>query len=26
MAGVKVDSVHLALLGPHIKGFNKRAV
>jgi cell division protein FtsA len=26
MAGVEVDSVHLALSGPHIKGFNSRGV
>src|SRR4029434_6179754 len=26
MAGVEVDSVHLALTGPHIKGFNSRRV
>src|SRR5258705_13750223 len=24
MAGVEIDSVHLALTGPHIKGFNSR--
>ena len=26
MAGVEIDSVHLALTGPHIKGFNSRGV
>src|SRR5215210_6505781 len=26
MAGVEVDTVHLALSGPHIKGFNSRGV
>ena len=26
MAGVEIDSVHLALSGPHIKGFNSRGV
>jgi cell division protein FtsA len=26
MAGVEVDSVHLALSGPHVKGFNSRGV
>ena len=26
MAGIEVDSVHLALSGPHIKGFNSRGV
>jgi cell division protein FtsA len=26
MAGVEVDSVHLAVSGPHIKGFNSRGV
>jgi cell division protein FtsA len=26
MAGVEVDSVHLGLSGPHIKGFNSRGV
>ena len=26
MAGVEVDAVHLALSGPHIKGFNSRGV
>src|SRR5438552_4715208 len=26
MAGVEIDSVHLALCGPHIKGFNSRGV
>ena len=26
MAGVEVDSVHLAISGPHIKGFNSRGV
>jgi cell division protein FtsA len=26
MAGVEVDGVHLALSGPHIKGFNSRGV
>ena len=26
MAGVNIDSVHLALSGPHIKGFNSRGV
>src|ERR671938_179573 len=26
MAGVDIDSVHLALSGPHIKGFNSRGV
>src|SRR4030095_2820170 len=24
MAGVEIDTVHLALSGPHIKGFNSR--
>src|SRR5205809_1806055 len=26
MAGIEIDSVHLALSGPHIKGFNSRGV
>ena len=26
MAGVEIDQVHLALSGPHIKGFNSRGV
>src|SRR5512132_1401000 len=26
MAGVEIDSVHLGLSGPHIKGFNSRGV
>src|SRR5258705_7470715 len=26
MAGVEIDSVHLSLSGPHIKGFNSRGV
>ena len=26
MAGVEIDSVHLALSGPHVKGFNSRGV
>jgi len=26
MAGVEVDAVHLALSGPHVKGFNSRGV
>src|SRR5260221_12280312 len=26
MAGVEIDAVHLALSGPHIKGFNSRGV
>ena len=26
MAGVEIDQVHLALCGPHIKGFNSRGV
>jgi cell division protein FtsA len=26
MAGVEIDTVHLALSGPHIKGFNSRGV
>ena len=26
MAGVEIDSVHLSLCGPHIKGFNSRGV
>jgi cell division protein FtsA len=26
MAGVEIDSVHLAISGPHIKGFNSRGV
>ena len=26
MAGVEIDSVHLAIAGPHIKGFNSRGV
>ena len=26
MAGVEIDAVHLALAGPHIKGFNSRGV
>src|SRR5918993_4978522 len=26
MAGIEVDSVHLALSGPHVKGFNSRGV
>ena len=26
MAGIEVDSVHLSLSGPHIKGFNSRGV
>ena len=26
MAGVEIDAVHLALCGPHIKGFNSRGV
>ena len=26
MAGVEIDSVHLAMAGPHIKGFNSRGV
>jgi cell division protein FtsA len=26
MAGVEIDSVHVALSGPHIKGFNSRGV
>jgi cell division protein FtsA len=26
MAGVEIDSVHLAVSGPHIKGFNSRGV
>ena len=26
MAGVEIDSVHLALSGPHIKGFNSHGV
>src|SRR5918911_849238 len=26
MAGVEIDNVHLALSGPHIKGFNSRGV
>src|SRR3981081_1188087 len=26
MAGLEIDSVHLALSGPHIKGFNSRGV
>ena len=25
-AGIEIDSVHLALSGPHIKGFNSRGV
>jgi len=25
-AGVEIDSVHLAVAGPHIKGFNSRGV
>jgi cell division protein FtsA len=26
MAGVEIDTVHLALSGPHVKGFNSRGV
>ena len=26
MAGIEIDSVHLALSGPHVKGFNSRGV
>src|SRR3954462_7486154 len=26
MAGIEIDAVHLALLGPHAKGFNSRGV
>ena len=26
MAGIEIDTVHLALTGPHIKGFNSRGV
>jgi len=26
MAGVEVDTVHLAVSGPHVKGFNSRGV
>ena len=26
MAGIEIDSVHLTLSGPHIKGFNSRGV
>ncbi|HUP39055.1 MAG TPA: hypothetical protein VM115_02960, partial [Vicinamibacterales bacterium] len=26
MAGVEVDTVHIAISGPHIKGFNSRGV
>ena len=26
MAGIEIDNVHLALSGPHIKGFNSRGV
>jgi cell division protein FtsA len=26
MAGVEIDAVHLALSGPHVKGFNSRGV
>ena len=26
MAGIEIDTVHLALSGPHIKGFNSRGV
>ena len=26
MAGVEIDSVHLTISGPHIKGFNSRGV
>ena len=26
MAGVEIDTVHLSLSGPHIKGFNSRGV
>ena len=26
MAGIEIDSVHLAISGPHIKGFNSRGV
>ena len=26
MAGIEIDSVHLAITGPHVKGFNSRGV
>ena len=26
MAGIEIDTVHLALSGPHVKGFNSRGV